>query len=111
MDYIHECGIAHRDIKPDNVLIAADFTLKIADFGVSALLQGRDGNGRLFTLKGSKHYIAPEVLLVRYGDTGYDGVRADMFACMILLFMLVTGEAPFGKADPKSPPYSLIYEN
>jgi serine/threonine protein kinase len=45
LEYIHNQGIAHRDMKPENLLFSEDFILKVADFGFSTMLQGRDGSG------------------------------------------------------------------
>ncbi len=50
---MHEKGYAHRDIKPENLLLSDAFVLKIADFGFSCLLKGRDGRGLLKTKLGT----------------------------------------------------------
>lgn len=47
LEYIHSQGIAHRDIKPENILLDSQFFLKIADFGFSTLIAGKDGSGKL----------------------------------------------------------------
>lgn len=59
--YMHERGYAHRDIKPENLLLSNNFVLKIADFGFSCLLKGRDGTGVLHTRLGTEGYMAPEI--------------------------------------------------
>ncbi len=56
---MHEKGYAHRDIKPENLLLSDKFTLKIADFGFTCLLRGRDGKGILKTKLGTEGYMAP----------------------------------------------------
>jgi len=43
LQYCHERGVAHRDLKPENILFDSDFNLKIADFGLSAPVDGKDG--------------------------------------------------------------------
>ena len=47
LDYCHINGVAHRDLKPDNLLLDINFNLKIADFGYAAPFLGRDGSGKL----------------------------------------------------------------
>ena len=49
LDYCHANGVAHRDLKPDNLLLDGDFNLKIADFGYAAPFLGRDGSGKMKT--------------------------------------------------------------
>ena len=49
LDYCHVNGVAHRDLKPDNLLLDKNFILKIADFGYAAPFLGRDGLGKLKT--------------------------------------------------------------
>ena len=57
--YMHTKGYAHRDIKPENILLNRNFTLKIADFGFSCLMKGKDGSGKLHTKLGTQGYMAP----------------------------------------------------
>ena len=63
LSYCHEQGITHRDLKPENLLLDKNFTLKIADFGFAAPIEGRDGNGNLTTKLGTMNYMAPEIHL------------------------------------------------
>lgn len=53
LDYCHRNGVTHWDLKPDNLLLDANFDLKIADFGFSAPVEGRDNNGYLNTYLGT----------------------------------------------------------
>lgn len=62
LHYMHDKGYAHRDIKPENLILTNDFKLKIADFGFSCLIKGRDGTGVLKTRLGTEGYMAPEIL-------------------------------------------------
>jgi serine/threonine protein kinase len=80
VQYCHECGVAHRDLKLENVLLTTGGQLKIIDFGLSHVFP-RDANGqfdrseRLTRLVGSKSYVAPQVL----SGEGYDGFEADVW--------------------------------
>ena len=63
LHYAHKSGFAHRDIKPENILIDKEYNLKIADFGFSAPVYGRDNSGYLTTVLGTRPYMAPEIHL------------------------------------------------
>lgn len=86
--YIHDKGIAHRDLKLENVLLDNRGHIKLIDFGFSKFAD----QGQVFkTPCGSPAYAAPEVM----GGSAYDGKAADMWSCGVLLFSLVTGELPW----------------
>ena len=101
----HSEGIAHRDLKPENILFDAQFNLKIADFGFSIVLSGRDGTGALHTRLGTECYMAPE----QHQRRAYTGESVDLFATGIILFIMLSQNPPFGKADPNDPYYKLLY--
>lgn len=63
LDYVHQKGFTHRDLKPENLLLDHQFTLKIADFGFAAPVEGKDGSGNLTTKLGTLNYMAPEIHL------------------------------------------------
>ena len=56
LEYVHKAGYAHRDIKPDNILLDDHFNVKIADFGFAAPIAGRRGTGKLTTRLGTLPY-------------------------------------------------------
>ncbi|KAG7387548.1 hypothetical protein PHYPSEUDO_013942 [Phytophthora pseudosyringae] len=111
--FCHNSGVCHRDLKPENLLLADNeehSTLKIADFGLSAIFAftdndasgGANGNGvdqpairRLRSVVGSPHYVAPEVLMD--AGQGYDGAKADAWSIGIILYAMIAGNLPFGK--------------
>ncbi|XP_027343278.1 CBL-interacting serine/threonine-protein kinase 23 [Abrus precatorius] len=91
VDFCHSRGVFHRDLKPENLLIAADGSLKVSDFGLSALPQQLREDGRLHTMCGSTRFMAPEVMK----KEGYEGAKADIWSCGIVLFTLLAGQVPF----------------
>ncbi|GMF27382.1 unnamed protein product [Phytophthora fragariaefolia] len=111
--FCHNSGVCHRDLKPENLLLADNeehSTLKIADFGLSAIFAFTDNdasgsaneNGinqpairRLRSVVGSPHYVAPEVLMD--AGLGYDGAKADAWSIGIILYAMIAGNLPFGK--------------
>lgn len=85
----------------------SDFNLKIADFGFSTLLQ-QDERHKLHTLLGTQGYMAPEILMRK----PYSGEAADLFACAVILFLMVSENLPFTEAHPQADPlYKLICMN
>ncbi len=84
----HKRGVCHRDLKPENILISSDGKLKIADFGMSGLLNPAS---LLETSCGSPQYCAPEVLL----GQRYSGSAGDTYSLGIILFAMITGGLPY----------------
>lgn len=60
---MHRNGIAHRDIKPDNIMLDNDFKVKIIDFGFAGSISGVDGQKQMTTYCGTPYYMAPEIHL------------------------------------------------
>ena len=89
LEYIHQCGIAHRDFKPENILITNDDTvLKIIDFGLSNMYKN---NQLLKTACGSPCYAPPEMIK----EESYDGAKSDIWSSGIILYLMLCGKLPF----------------
>ncbi|RAL49705.1 hypothetical protein DM860_001996 [Cuscuta australis] len=91
VDFCHSRGVYHRDLKPENLLLDEAGNLKVSDFGLSALAESRRQDGLLHTTCGTPAYVAPEVITKR----GYDGEKADIWSCGVILFVLLAGYLPF----------------
>ncbi|KAL1832190.1 CBL-interacting serine/threonine-protein kinase 9-like isoform X1 [Daucus carota subsp. sativus] len=105
VDYCHSRGVYHRDLKPENLLLDSSGTLKVSDFGLSALSQQQREDGLLHTACGTPNYVAPEVLT----DRGYDGTTADVWSCGVILFVLMAGYLPFD--EPNLPALYRMIQN
>ncbi|TQK70649.1 MULTISPECIES: Stk1 family PASTA domain-containing Ser/Thr kinase [unclassified Nocardioides] len=108
----HRAGLIHRDVKPENVLIATDPSsgasrIKVADFGlakaVSADTQHTATNGVLI---GTVSYLAPELVVEQRADA-----RADVYAVGVILFELLTGTKPHTGETPIAVAYRHVHED
>ncbi|KPI96240.1 Serine/threonine kinase SAD-1 [Papilio xuthus] len=88
LDFCHSHSICHRDLKPENLLLDERNNIKIADFGMASL---QPAGSLLETSCGSPHYACPEVIR---GEK-YDGRRADVWSCGVILYALLVGALPF----------------
>ncbi|KAM7543138.1 hypothetical protein Aperf_G00000007151 [Anoplocephala perfoliata] len=88
VDYCHRHKVVHRDLKPENLLLDCNHNVKIADFGLSNIMQ--DGEF-LRTSCGSPNYAAPEVISGKL----YAGPEVDVWSCGVILYALLCGTLPF----------------
>lgn len=105
LHYMHKEGFAHRDIKPENVLLTTEYLLKLADFGFTGELEGKDKSGIMHTKLGTEGYMAPEIQ-----SKQYVGTKVDIFSAGVILFIMYTGTPPFEKTTPTDSYYRLIKE-
>src|SRR5262249_60375336 len=100
MTAVHRAGIAHRDLKPQNVLIAADGTPKVTDFGIAKTTRGSDSHTETGIILGTPSYMAPEQA---EGRTKEVGPEADVWALGALLYECLTGKPPVLAASHGEP--------
>ncbi|MBZ2195630.1 Stk1 family PASTA domain-containing Ser/Thr kinase [Occultella gossypii] len=101
----HRAGLVHRDMKPENVLIAADGRVKVADFGlaraVTEATAASTGN-----LLGTVAYLSPEIV-----TSGNADARADVYAVGILFYEMLTGHPPFEGETPIQVAYKHVHSS
>ncbi|MDO4991113.1 MAG: protein kinase, partial [Eubacteriales bacterium] len=88
LSHAHERGIIHRDIKPQNILMLRDGTIKVEDFGIAALEnEAHESDGQAI---GSIHYIAPEQARGELPDA-----RSDLYSLGVVMYEMLTGQKPY----------------
>lgn len=89
LQHAHDCGIVHRDIKPQNIMVLVDGTIKVTDFGIARFARSEQ---KTLTDKaiGSVHYISPEQAR---GDNTDE--KSDLYSVGVILYEMLTGQLPF----------------
>ena len=108
MEYLHYSGIAHRDMKPENILLDQNYNPLLTDFGLSKYLSEIgfitiDPSNKV----GTERSMAPELI----NGTLHSPMKDDLFALGYLLFMIVAGHPPFMSASLTNEHYKLLREN
>jgi serine/threonine-protein kinase len=101
----HEHGIIHRDIKPQNIMLTADMTPKVTDFGIARAITSSTITMTNQTM-GSVHYISPE-----QARGGFVDERSDLYSLGIMYYELLTGELPFDEENTVSIAIKHIQED
>lgn len=103
----HEARIVHRDVKPENVLIAPDGRIKVADFGLArAVSASTAATATGGVLIGTISYLAPELVTNQGSDA-----RTDVYACGALLYEMLTGRKPHEGESPIQVAYKHVHED
>lgn len=103
----HRAGIVHRDVKPENVLIATDGQVKVADFGLARALAGTGQTSHTGgVLIGTVAYLSPEQL-----ERGRSDARSDVYAAGIVLYELLTGHPPYAGDTPLAVAYQHVHHD
>ncbi|HTK95488.1 MAG TPA: serine/threonine protein kinase, partial [Terriglobales bacterium] len=103
LDYAHSHGVIHRDVKPANIMIMPDKSVKIMDFGIAKAGGGLTSAGQVL---GTPNYMSPEQVKGRTLDG-----RSDLFSFGVILYEMVTGEKPFTGQNVTTIIYKIVNEN
>jgi serine/threonine protein kinase len=95
LTHLYSKGFVHRDIKAENIMMDDKCNLKLGDFGFATAAQGKEGDGKLNSQKGTLGYMAPEIIIAK----PYTGEKVDLFAAGVLLFTMLAQHPPFRKAS------------
>ncbi|HEX7961336.1 MAG TPA: serine/threonine-protein kinase, partial [Terriglobales bacterium] len=103
LNYAHQHGIVHRDIKPGNVMVMPDGSVKILDFGIARVQdKSMTKTGQII---GTINYMSPEQLKGQVVDG-----RSDIFSAGVVLYELLSGSLPFETGDTASTIHKILHE-
>ncbi len=102
----HRSGMIHRDVKPENVLLADDGRVKVADFGLARAINADTQHTNTGVLIGTVSYLAPELVVDGAADA-----RADVYAAGVMVYEMLTGEKPHQAESPIQVAYKHVHED
>ena len=102
LEAAHRAGIVHRDLKPDNIMVRADHSLALTDFGIAKDLNSATSMTMHGEVLGTPSYVAPEQAL---GQPV--GPAADVYSLGVMLFQMLTGRKPYQANDPQN----ILYQH
>lgn len=100
----HRAGIIHRDVKPSNIILLADGTVKVADFGIARI--DSSSLTQVGIILGTPSYMSPE----QFTGQTLDG-RTDLFSAGVILYQFLTGEKPFAAAQASTIMHKVLNED
>jgi beta-lactam-binding protein with PASTA domain/tRNA A-37 threonylcarbamoyl transferase component Bud32 len=102
----HRAGLVHRDVKPENVLVGADGTVKVVDFGLARAVAAPSTSTQSGMVLGTVAYVSPEQVA-----RGTSDARTDVYSAGILLFELLTGAPPYGGDSALAVAYRHVHDD
>ena len=100
----HRAGIIHRDVKPENVILREDGTVKVADFGLARAVTTQTTTAQTGMLLGTVAYLSPEQV-----ERGIADARSDVYAAGLILFEMLTGTKAFTGDSPIHVAYQHVH--
>lgn len=94
LQYAHDHGVVHRDVKPSNILLRQDGYAYLVDFGLAKAMQGAEALTSAGAMVGTPEYMAPEQ------SNGESDYRSDIYSLGIILYQMLTGQLPFMAESP-----------
>ncbi|WP_067176219.1 Stk1 family PASTA domain-containing Ser/Thr kinase [Microtetraspora niveoalba] len=101
----HQAGMVHRDVKPENVLLADDGRVKVVDFGLARAVEASNQT-KTGMMIGTIGYMSPEQV-----TSGVADARSDVYAAGVMLFELITGRPPYEGETPMSVAYRHVHDS
>ena len=102
----HRSGMIHRDVKPENVLLADDGRVKVADFGLARAINADTQHTNTGVLIGTVSYLSPELVVDGTADA-----RADVYAAGVIIYEMLTGQKPHQAESPIQVAYKHVHED